>query len=138
MDREFDDAQRDAFRALAASMSFVGVCALLFGVLAAFFALLAAYAGFALDGVGIAVGAAACALVAWWTMSAGRSLSALVRTRGRDVEHLMEAVRHLRLLFGFARVVIIVYALAIVGLAGLVVWCTFVRGSGGMCWGAIG
>jgi hypothetical protein len=88
---EFTEAQKDRFRALAASVSFVGVCTMLFGGMAVLFAFGAVYSGFAANGAGLGVGAALLLVMAWWTVSAGRSLSALVVTKGRDVERLMEA-----------------------------------------------
>ena len=135
---EFDDDQKDAFRALAASMSFVGVCLMLFGVLLGVFAIGAVYSGFALNGGVIVAVAAAYAPAAWWTMSAGRSLSGLVRTRGGDMTYLMEAVGQMRLLFGFARAVIIVQALLISALTGVFVWCTFLADKAGRCWNVWG
>jgi hypothetical protein len=83
--------------------------------------------------LGLVAGAAVCILVAWWMMSAGRSLSALVATRGRDVEHLMGAVAQLRRLFGFARVAVIVFALLGAAFAGTIFWCTFAADKGGRC-----
>jgi hypothetical protein len=130
---EFSDDQKESFRALAASVSFVGVCTMLFGVMAVLFALGAVYSGFATNGIGLGVGAALLLVMAWWTVSAGRSLSALVSTRGRDVERLMEAVEQLRRLFGFARVAIIVVALLVVVVAGAIVWCTLGADKGGKC-----
>ncbi len=133
---DFPEDDKEKFRALAASMSFVGVCLMLFGVLAAVFSLAALYAGFVSAGIGLACAAAVCILVAWWTVSAGRSLSALVATRGRDFEHLMAAVAQLRHLFAFARVAVVVCAVVISGVAGAVVWCMFVLDKGGRCLGS--
>ena len=133
---EFDDAHKERFRALAASMSFVGVCTMLFGVLGAVFFVGALYSGLVPLALGTAAGSALCLGVAWWTASAGRSLSALVSTRGRDLEYLMQAVTQLRRLFGLARVVIVVIAFAAVGGGALIVWCTFVAERGGKCLGA--
>ncbi|MGO9832664.1 MAG: hypothetical protein ACLP1X_00465 [Polyangiaceae bacterium] len=130
---EFTEAQKDRFRALAASVSFVGVCTMLFGGMAVLFAFGAVYSGFAANGAGLAVGALLLLVMAWWTVSAGRSLSGLVVTKGRDVERLMEAVEQLRRLFGFARVAIIVVALLVVGIAGTIVWCTLAVDKGGKC-----
>ncbi len=135
---EFADADKESFRALAASVSFVGVCTMLFGALACVFGAGLLYFGFALY-AGATSGLAALLLViAWWMVSAGRSLSALVRTRGRDVEDLMEAVSQFRLLFGFARVAIVLVTLAAVGGVGLYVWCTLVADRGGKCLGPWG
>jgi hypothetical protein len=132
---EFSEAHKESFRALAASISFVGVCSLLFAALSGVFALGEAYMGFIPNGIGTAAAAALNGVLAWWMLSAGRSLSALVRTRGRDVEHLMEAVTHLRKLFALARVAIIVIAMLVSALAAVVVWCTFVVDRGGKCFG---
>jgi hypothetical protein len=135
---EFSEAHKEALAALAASTSFVGVCVMLLGVMSALFALGAVYGGFAAIGVGFLAGTAVCMPLGWWATSAGRSLSAMVRTRGRDVALLMEAVAQLRRLFGFARVFIIVYALAAaVGAVGFV-WCNFVVDKGGRCFAAWG
>jgi hypothetical protein len=137
-DYEFSDAGKDSLRALAASMSFVGACTMLFGCLSAVFFAGALYAGFFPSAIGTAALAILCVTTAWWMLSAGRSLSALVTTRGRDVEHLMEAVGQLRRLFGLARVVIVALSVAVVGLGGLIVWCTLVvdrGGNGGKCFG---
>src|SRR5271163_492412 len=81
---EFSEESRDAIRALAASMSFVGVCLMLFGGLFGAFAIVALSAGFPWVAVGLVVVASVYVPTAWWTMSGGRSLSAIVRTRGRD------------------------------------------------------
>ena len=126
---EFSEDHKEALASLAASMSFVGVCATLLGVMSTAFALGAGYAGFPAGGVGLGIGAAVCLPLGWWTTSAGRSLSSLVRTRGRDVGYLMDAVRQLRRLFGFAPVLIIAYAAAISAIA----WCTLLVG--GKCFG---
>jgi hypothetical protein len=114
---DFSDDQKESFRALAASTSFVGVCAMLFGVLTSVFFAGALYAGLYPGAIVAAAVTLACVSSAWWMVSAGRALSALVGTRGRDVDHLMEAVRQLRRLFGLARVAIVVLAVAAVAVA---------------------
>jgi hypothetical protein len=135
---EFSEADKEGLAALAASMSFVGVCVLLLGLMSGTFGVGAAYGGFVAIGIGLAAGAAVCLPLGWWATSAGRSLSALVRTRGRDVKHLMEAVAQLRRLFGFARVFIIVYALAAAVAGAAVVWCNFAVEKGGKCFAGWG
>jgi hypothetical protein len=131
---EFSEEHKDSFRALAASMSFVGVCVIfLSGGLSVVFGLVAIYAAFPLNGVAMIFLGALSTMTGWWMVSAGRSLSALVRTRGRDVDHLMDAVRQLRWLFGFARVVIIVYAMLLSAVFGVVVWCTVLTDKGSRC-----
>jgi hypothetical protein len=136
---EFTEAQKESFRALAQSMSFVGVSMMLLGGLGgAIFGLVAFAEGFAANGVAVLVGVAVWIPMAWWMMSAGRSLGALVRTHGRDVHRVMEAVGSLRLLFGFARVVILVFTLAVVLVAAGIVWCTVIGQGGGKCFGAFG
>ena len=132
---EFADARKESFRALAASMSFVGVCLMLFGALAALFVAGELYAGFFSYAVAAAAVAGLCLLGAWWMVSAGRSLSALVATRGRDVVLLMEAVLQLRRIFGLARVVIVAVSLAAVVGGSFVVWCALVSDHGGKCFG---
>ena len=132
---EFGDAKRESFRALAASMSFVGVCLMLFGGLAAVFVVGELFAGFFSYAVVAAAVAALCLLGAWWMVSAGRSLSALVATRGRDIALLMEVVAQLRRIFGLARVVIVTIAVAAVAGGSFIVWCAFVSDRGGKCFG---
>jgi hypothetical protein len=61
-----------------------------------------------------------------------------VRTRGRDIARLMEAVVQLRRLFGFARVFIIVYALAAAVAGAAFVWCNFAVDKGGRCFAGFG
>ncbi|MDP9037506.1 MAG: hypothetical protein M3O50_22140 [Myxococcota bacterium] len=129
----FSEEHKDSFHALAASMSFVGVCCFLSGGLAGVFVVGELVAGFVPNALATAAVGAVSVALAWWTVSAGRSLSALVGTRGRDVEHLMDAVQHLRRLFGFLRIVVIGLAVAIVGSAALAVWCIRIVERGGKC-----
>ena len=103
----------------------------------------ALYSGFATSG--LATGAIAALVVAvaylpagWWAMSGGRSLSALVRTRGRDAQHLLDAVGQMRRLFGLARAMIILQALVIAGGMGVFFWCSFVVDKAAKCWGPWG
>jgi hypothetical protein len=135
---EFPEVHKESFRALAASVSFVGVCTMLFGGLSCIFFAGELYAGFVTSAIGTAVVALLCLVTAWWMMSAGRSLSAIVRTRGKDVEDLMEAVAKFRRLFGLARVVIVTLAVVAVACGGLVVWCMLVVDRGGKCFGLWG
>ena len=133
---EFSEVHKEGLAALAASTSFVGVCVMLLGLMSAVFALAAAYGGYVPVGIALMAGAAVCFPLGWWATAAGRSLSAMVRTRGRDVVYLMDAVAQLRRLFGFARVFIIVYALAAAAAAAGFVWCNFVSDKGGRCFAA--
>jgi hypothetical protein len=135
---ELSDEQRESVRSLAASMSFVGACLMLFGVLLASFAFIALYTGFPLGAVGLFVVAAAYTPTAWWTMSGGRSLAAVPRTRGRDIHHLMDAVLQLRRLFAFARGVILIQTLLLTAIAGIFVWCTFVIEKADRCFSVFG
>jgi hypothetical protein len=135
---EFSEAHKEVFASLAASMSFVGVCEMLLGVVSGVFALGAAYGGFLPVAMGLVVGAAICMPLGWWMTAAGRSLSALVRTRGRDIARLMEAVVQLRRLFGFARVFVILYALAAMAAGAAFVWCNFAADKGGRCFAGFG
>ena len=135
---EFSEEHKEALAALAASTSFVGVCVLLLGLMSGVFALGAGYGGFFAVAVGLVAGCAVCLPLGWWTTAAGRSLSALVRTRGRDIARLMEAVVQLRRLFGFARVFIIVYALAAAVAGAAFVWCNFAVDKGGRCFAGFG
>jgi len=135
---EFSEVHKDSFRALAASVSFVGVCTLMFAGLSAVFALGEIYMGFVPNGIGTALAGGVYGVMAWWMVSAGRSLSSMVRTRGQDVERLMEAVVQLRRLFGLARVVIIVLAMLVTVGGALVVWCNVMVERGGKCLGVFG
>ncbi|MGH7296488.1 MAG: hypothetical protein ACRELB_16240, partial [Polyangiaceae bacterium] len=113
-------------------------CTMMLAALSAVFALGEMYLGFVPNGIGTAVGSGLYGVMAWWMVSAGRSLGALVRTRGRDVDQLMDAVVHLRRLFGLARVVIIAIAMLVTVGGALVVWCNFVVERGGKCFAGIG
>jgi hypothetical protein len=135
---EFSEDGRDAIRALAASMSFVGVCLMLFGGLLGVFAAVSLSAGFPWVAVGLVAVASVYVPTAWWTMSGGRSLSAIVRTRGRDIDHLTEAVGQLRRLFAFARGVIIFQTLLLTAIGSIFVWCTLLADKGDRCLGAFG
>jgi hypothetical protein len=137
-EHEFSELHKESFRALGASMSFVGVCTMMFALVAAVFALGEVTMGFVPNALGTAAAAGLDGVMAWWMISAGRSLSGMVRTRGRDVEQLMEAVVQLRRLFGLARVVIILLAMAVTIGGAAVVWCNFVVERGGKCFGAFG
>jgi hypothetical protein len=135
---EFDEVQKESFASLAASMSFVGVCGMLFAALSVLFVFASIYAGAAVGAIAFSAMTAVMAITSWWTVSAGRSLSAMVRTRGRDVENLMAAVTQLRRLFGMQRILVILVAMAMAaGFAGAV-WCAFVVDRGGRCFGVLG
>jgi hypothetical protein len=134
---EFSDAHKESFRALATSMSFVGVCTFLFGLLFGVGVLAELYEGFVPYAIATAVSAAYSIVTAFWMVSAGRSLSAMLRTRGRDVDYLMDAVLHMRRLFGLQLVVIIVSAFLVMATLGAAVWCSMLH-SGGRCLGVFG
>jgi hypothetical protein len=136
--RDFSEDQKESFRSLAGSMSFVGVCLILFGGLLAAFAAVALYAGFPWGALGLVVVAVAYVPTGWWTMSAGRSLSGIVRTRGGDLDYLMEAVGQLRRLFAFVRAIIIVQTLLATALAGAFTWCTIASDKASKCWATFG
>jgi hypothetical protein len=135
---DFSEVDKERFRGLAQSMSFVGACVtFLLGGLVGVGGLGAIYSGFAWVGVGLLAIAAVSTALGWWTMSAGRSLSSLVRTHGRDVGHLMDAVGPMRRLFGFALVIVIlVTMLAMLACAGIA-WCMVVGEGGGKCFGGL-
>jgi hypothetical protein len=130
---EFSEEHKEVIRSLAASISFVGVCTMLFGIMSAVFAVGAMYSGFAANGVALLAGAGVFVVTAWWTMSAGRSLASMVATRGKDVQRLMEAMRDFRKLYGFARIFVILAAVALVVVAAGIVWCSFLTEKGGAC-----
>jgi len=129
---EFSDDHKESFRALAMSMTFLGVFTMLIGGLSAVFALGALYEGFTPNGVVIGATAVVQMLMASWLLSASRSLSAMMRTRGRDVQYVMEAIAQLRRYFGMT---IVILMIAMLGAIVLVVWC--VAGSG-KCFGLMG
>ena len=129
---EFTDVQKESFRALSTSMSVLGVFLMLLGGLSAVFALGALYEGFAVNGVGIGVYAVVLMLMASWLLGGGRSLSAMMRTRGRDVYYLMEAVGQLRRYFGLTLILFMVGMMASIA---LVVFCAV---GSGKCFGLLG
>jgi hypothetical protein len=128
---EFSDVQKESFRSLSMSMSFLGVFAMLVGGLAAVFALGALYEGFAVNGVAIGAYAVILMVMASWLLSAGRSLSAMMRTRGRDVECVMEAVGYLRRYFGLVLILLMIGMMATVA---AVVFCAL---GSGKCFGLL-
>ena len=131
---EFSDEQKESFRALATSMSFLGACTMILGGLSAVFALGAIYESLVPNGIFAGLYAVILLLMASWMLSAGRSLSAMMRTRGRDVQYLMEAVTQLRRLFGMSLVLLMI---AMLGAVATVAWCALGAGTG-RCFGMFG
>ena len=129
---EFSDDHKESFRALAMSMTFLGVFTMLIGGLSAVFALGALYEGFTPNGVVIGATAVVQMLMASWLLSASRSLSAMMRTRGRDVDYLMEAVAQLRRYFGLTLVLLMVGMMATIA---AVIFCAV---GSGKCFGLLG
>ena len=129
---EFSDVQKESFRALSTSMSVLGVFLMLLGGLSAVFALGALYEGFAVNGVAIGAYAVVLMLLASWLLAGGRSLSAMLRTRGRDVGYLMEAVGQLRRYFGLTLI------LLMVGLMATIAGVIFCAVGTGKCFGLLG
>jgi hypothetical protein len=129
---EFSDDHKESFRSLSLSMSFLGVCAMLMGGLSAVFALGALFEGLVPNGIVTVIYAVLMMLMASWLLSGGRSLSAMMRTRGRDVDYLMETVQQLRRLFGMTLVLLMV---GMLGSIALVVWCAL---GSGKCFGLLG
>ena len=124
---EFSDEQKESFRALATSMSFLGACTMIIGGLSAVFALGAIYESFVPTGIFAGIYAVILLLMASWMLSASRSLSAMLRTRGRDVQYLMEAVHQLRRLFGMTLVLLMI---GMLGAVAMVAWCALGAGTG--------
>ena len=129
---EFSDVQKESFRALSTSMSVLGVFLMLLGGLSAVFALGALYEGFAVNGVVIGVYAVVLMLMASWLLGGGRSLSAMMRTRGKDVDYLMEAIGQLRRYFGLTLILFMVGMMASIA---VVVFCAV---GSGKCFGLLG
>ena len=129
-DFEFSDDHKESFAALAGSVIFLGVCALLFAAVSVMGALGALVEGYPTYAAAAVVGGLVYGVMAAWMLSAGRSLSGMLRTRGKDIELLMQAVRQLRRIFA------LVMALTLLSLAmGMgVLWCV---ASGGRCWGLL-
>jgi hypothetical protein len=129
---EFSDVQKESFRALSLSMSFLGIFVMLIGGLSAVFALGALYEGFAVNGVVIGAYAVVLMLMASWLLGVGRSLSAMMRTKGRDIDYLMEAVAQLRRYFGLTLILLMIGMMATVA---AVVFCAM---GSGKCFGLLG
>ena len=129
---EFSDVQKESFRALSLSMSFLGIFVMLIGGLSAVFALGALYEGFAVNGVVIGAYAVVLMLMASWLLGGGRSLSAMMRTKGRDIDYLMEAVAQLRRYFGLTLILLMIGMMATVA---AVVFCAM---GSGKCFGLLG
>ncbi len=129
---EFSDVQKESFRALSLSMSFLGIFVMLIGGLSAVFALGALYEGFAVNGVVIGAYAVVLMLMASWLLGGGRSLSAMMRTKGRDIDYLMEAVAQLRRYFGLTLILLMIGMMATIA---AVVFCAM---GSGKCFGLLG
>jgi hypothetical protein len=123
---EFSDHHKESFAALAGSVIFLGVCALLFACVSVMGALGALVEGYPVFAAGATIGALLHGIAAVWMLSAGRSLAGMLRTRGKDVELLMQAVAQLRRLFA------LVMAMTLLVVAGgmAALWCVT---SGGKC-----
>lgn len=116
---EFGRDQERVLGELAVQLRFLGFAALVYGGLS----LLAGLALFVRSGRlivdlnGLLGGLIALALGAW-SLSAGRSFRAVVRTTGRDVSHLMQALHDLRNILGLIctllLLVLAVFALVLV------------------------
>jgi len=128
---EFSDVQKESFRALSMSMSFLGIFVMLIGGLSAVFALGALYEGFAVNGVVIGAYAVVLMLMASWLLGGGRSLSAMMRTKGRDIDYLMEAVAQLRRYFGLTLILLMIGMMATIA---AVVFCAM---GSGKCFGLL-
>jgi hypothetical protein len=128
---EFSDVQKESFRALSMSMSFLGIFVMLLGGLSAVFALGALYEGFAVNGVVIGALAVVLMLMASWLLGGGRSLSAMMRTKGRDVDYLMEAIAQLRRYFGLTLILLMIGMMATIA---AVVFCAM---GSGKCFGLL-
>ena len=103
------------------------------GGLLAVFALGAVYEGFVPNGVlFVGVVSVLLMLMASWLLSGGRALSAMMRTRGKDVDYVMEAVAQLRRLFALTLVLLMI---GMLGTIALVAWCAL---GTGRCYGVLG
>ncbi len=127
---EFSDAHKESFAALARSVVFLGVCALLLAAVSVLGALGALVEGYPWVALGAAVGVAVYAMAAGWMLSAGRSLSAMLRTRGRDIELLMQAIAQLRRIFALAVATTLLLVAAGMGVA-------LCAATGLKCWGLL-
>ena len=104
---ELGDREKDAFRKLGSSMSFVGVLGLLFGVMTIVGAIVTISVGSYIQAAVLGVAAALQIMIAVWTAQGGRALTSIYTTRGRDVTFLMQGVTQLRRIYGFALVMIV-------------------------------
>ncbi len=110
---EFLEDHKDVLRGLASALIIAGVSVILFGGIGALLVAAAElYAGASSIALG-AVGVAGIVVVlASWMLSAGRSLAAIVSTRGRSIELLMASTMALRRFFLCLGVLVVAAALA--------------------------
>ena len=110
---EFTSAQGDLISDLARKMRFVGLLMIVVGVLNPLLTWVAFHA-IALD-----ITFLIYILIGAWTWSAAGSFKKVVDTKGKDVNHLMEALERLRRIYGFIFYLVII-GITIVGL--LIFW----------------
>lgn len=113
---EFTSAQGDLIADLARKMRFVGLLMIAVGILNPILTWIAFHA-IALD-----ITFLIYILIGAWTWSASGSFQKVVDTKGKDINHLMDAMESLRRIYGF------IFYLVIIGItiAGILIfWSAF-------------
>jgi hypothetical protein len=105
---EFSEVHNAEFTAVAYWMRIMGRMAVFFGILAALTILRANVPGLIGGIVGIVLGI--------WTLMAASSFRSISTTEGRDLDHLIEAVVNLKKLYRLQAIMVLSYALLLIGL----------------------
>jgi hypothetical protein len=95
---EFTMAQNTTIQVLADRMKFIGILYLVFAVILALlgiYVLLTAPA----ESIGMILEVAFFGFVGWWTYKGAGSFYSIVRTKGSDITHLMDALEDLRKIY---------------------------------------
>jgi hypothetical protein len=113
---EFTPGENKVIGQLAMKMHFVGLFLLAMGMLVIGIGVLEFHSGAFISAGPILSGSLTC-VVGLWTQRASTSFSYVVRTQGRDISHLMDALDDLRKLYNFQFwLVMLALLLALTGL----------------------
>ena len=111
---EFTQQQNQDIGALAGALRFVGIASVVFGILAgAGAALVVAKSDVetskaVVNVAGSIIQAIFLIFTGIWLTSAASSFREIVATKGRDIAHLMDAIKELRRVYGLQQVFIII------------------------------
>jgi hypothetical protein len=115
---EFSEEEDETIFGLGASMQFVGIFTLIIGVSdllrILFTSVVLIVAGAVALATLLLVSSVLQIVISGFTLAAGRSLIAIPRTQGNDMDHLMRAMHRMTTMFGL-QIVVSVIALGFLG-----------------------